>query len=1374
MTAPSLRKTLWFVAAVGVLAHVGLLFSGVWSFDPINYDDPQVLALAGDSSVREIVTEPLWYAYKPVYFLSVKFDALFGSATSGIAHVHNLFLHVVASLLLVVLLARLFRSTWIAGAVGILFAVHPVHVESVAWIASRKDLLSLVFVLLAHLLYRRSRDHGRISWAAPLLLLLGGLTKGTVWVWTGVLLLDELVEALRARREGEPFAWGRAALRLLPCAVISLGGIVLDATMAVRAGPGAVEHGVSTLALAAAMAGVHARYVFHVFVPSGLSIAYAVDPAGTWASPLPWVGLLLLAFVVGIFLLSWRRAWPIALFGAGLWLIGLAPVNNLWPRTSILMADRYLYVPAIGAYLLLVAAASRWRVARSVVVGAAAMALLFVAVARTGVFRDSQAVWADATAKEPMSGLAWIQRGHDAATRGDWQDATVYARRAIDLQTRPELEVRAWLLRTQARLGGLAARVETGGRVGPEELREIFDWARAGTALADALEGQSLVRTDAREIRSEALVLSGRVRELVRDPASALEDYEKATELWPENATARYNLATLLATTGSAQSLSDAEAHLRRALRLQPAFEDAALQLVIVLARQGLVEPALEELAHAERRHGRTPELLYMRARIYLEGQADVVKAAGILHELKRVDPHHPKASRLLGQIHMTRGRILLEQGRGESDRAKLRRALEEFDAAGRAWEGWWEPEVWAGDALVHLVRYRAARERYARALELSDSLAWLERLTARAALLEAARTARYAESDEERAEAARIVANALQSTGVDSVDLGYLTFHEELERFRKVAGRLDAPAPAPENAGRMLRAVALAATGDADGARRELRGVLTGLPADTEEKDILDAALLLRGMLRARTNELALARRDYAYLAERDPTDPLPPLRILELALREAQVKWSIARGYPDDEEGLAAAKSALDEAAAAVASFADAHPGLLSAGQAAAQVEIEQARYVQALRRLNGLRERYPREPSLWRGQSAVYVGQFLGSRDTTLLAEAARALGIALMFDPRDPQALLDASQVARLAGRMERAVGYAKDARNYELASQGPAARALAGLHDALGRQALEGGQGQKALHAAQAARSADPGWAQPWVLEGDVWLQTRKYDKAYAAYANALELEPLSRSAAHGMAAIHAKRALIYQLQTARLRMPPQPQHEDPEGWAKLDEEERRAAREAWQMKLKAFDTERGVMRRKQRRELESALRLDPDAEDAEKWRRQLGAEDAPDPEARRRDYQEADELYLEGHAHFEAGRLVKALSNFQRATDLFPDHGRALYYAAVTCHLLLQAPAGETEEEKNLEAGWWAHAFSALQALDQIDVRDRFPLRHRVRGQLNELRWRREGRDYARLAAVRAYERFLHSMEAAGRETEPDALEVRRRLKELN
>jgi hypothetical protein len=423
----------WWVALVAFVAHLGFvpgLPGSVATHEALNYDDPQVLALADSRSVRELLTQDTYYAYKPVYFLSLKLDLALDADGAGLGHVVNLLLFALAALLLVLVLAAVVGSPWIAGAAGLLFAVHPAHVESVAWLSGRKDVLSLVLALSAHLAYRRARARDGVPLLAPALLLLAGLTKGTVWTWAGLLVVDELLAG------ASPPPRGSALARLLPCLLVAAGGIALDAWMGLTRGPGAVSHGVSTSALAAAMAGVHVEYLLTLLAPVHLTLDHDANPAGLWSAPQAWLGVLLAVLALVGCVRAVVRGRPLLAFGLAFWILGLAPVNNVWPRTTTLFAERYLLVAAVGPYLLLAGLCARAGASRAYALGLAAVLLGLLCVERTRTFADSERVWADALAKEPESALAWVQRAQAAAEREERGRALAWARTAGELAQR--------------------------------------------------------------------------------------------------------------------------------------------------------------------------------------------------------------------------------------------------------------------------------------------------------------------------------------------------------------------------------------------------------------------------------------------------------------------------------------------------------------------------------------------------------------------------------------------------------------------------------------------------------------------------------------------------------------------------------------------------------------------------------------------------------------------------------------------------------------------------------------------------------------------------------------------------------------------------
>ncbi|MFV1958709.1 MAG: tetratricopeptide repeat protein, partial [Planctomycetota bacterium] len=1184
----------------------------------------------------------------------------------------------------------------------------------------------------------------------------------------------ELVEGLRARREGKAVSWRRALVRLGPLFTVALGGVVLDGWMAVTYGPGAVEHGVSMGALAAAMAGVHVRYLLHVVWPLSLSLDYAVRAAGSWADPLAWVGLLTLAAAPVLFVVSVRRAWAVGILAAGLWLLGLLPVNNLWPSTATLMADRYLLVPALGLDLLLLAWLARWRAGRGVVLGLVVVVFGGLTIARTRVFADAERVWDDALEAQPRSALAHFQAGQAALERRSWIVAEKQAAEAIALEPRPEILVKARLLRASALLGRVAEEEGRGRAAAEATARALLEEAKRAGDLALPLDALPGVKADPREIQAEALVLWGQTLERLHDPASALDAYARAVRTWPRSGAAHYDLATLLLASGGKEALKEAEGHLREARRLQADFLDATLQLGNVLALQGRADEALRVLRAAEKRHGRTPDVLFALAQVHLAGRRDVSRAEALLAEIRRKAPHHPKAARLLSDIHLVRARVLLAQGRTTRRRSVLEEALKRFDAAAEAQPRRWEAQVGAGDTLLELGRYRRARARYRRAIARPRGQVWTHRPVARAAVLEAAWRERTATRDADREEAARLVAGAVRSSAT-RIDLGLLALGEELPWLARVADAFDRGGKEGLLAAGVLRAAALAVTGDEAGARGRLDSVFRALGPASAERDVLDGALLLRATLRDRGGLRDEARRDYALLADRRPGDPLPRLRLLQLDLREAGARLAIAKGHADDREGLRKALAKTERATERILAFAARYPDLLGAGLLAAEAEMGQERWIPVLRRLNRLVELHPRDPSVYRGQATVYVRQYFATRMPETLKEAIRVLQKAQLLDPRDVRTLLERSQVARIGGDLKAAVALARQARSLELVAGGSPARQLVGLYGAIGRAALKRGNTRAALQAAAQARQVAPDEADPWVLEGDVYLRARKYDRAFDAYRTARELEPESDEAGRGLAAAHRERALVFRLRGLAVRRPSRPDIEDPDAWAKLDGAGRRKATRTWEARRARVEEERDVWRRRERAELEAALRLDPQAEEAEDVRKRIASLRNQDPDARRKAMLEAQDLLVEGVILLDQRRRLEAIRAFEGAIARNPNLGRAHYRLVAAIYDVLRLPGERTDAEKRRETRLIGEAFESLQALDSLDPADVFYERHRFRGLMNEVLYRRYGGDAARLSAIKAYERYLGATQAAGGAKKDEALVrfVRGRLASL-
>jgi len=1356
----ALTLALW-VAAAALIAHLGLSSGTVWTYGPLNYDDPQLLEILDQTSVSEVLTSATWYAYKPIYFLSLKIDTLFGDSAVQFGHGMNWLLHGLATFLLVLLLYDIFRSRWIAVAAGLLFAVHPVHVENVAWFAERKDVLSLVFVLLAHRAFRRSRSLGKpLAVGAAVLLLLGGLTKGTVWSYAGILFVDEWLALRQARAAGAQAPWAHAWGRLSLVLVVGIGGVALDMLVASSSGASGIEHGVSTSELMAAMAGVHATYVQHVLVPVGLALDYAVDPAGSWGSVLSLLGLALALGAVAALVFGVRRLRPLLALAAAFWVFGLAPVNNIWPRTAALMTDRYLYIPAIGLYLLIAAALGRAKSARGWILAAAVILLGVLCEVRTATFATSERVWTDTIEKVPHSALALIQRGTDRSAHGLHKAAREDADAALALEPRPEFRVRALLLRCQSLVGvGTAASGEARRALVDQLLSE----ANAAAEVANGLVRDAMVRDDPSHVRSMAQNYIGNALEMQGDIPGARDAYDRAVRLDVRNANAWLNYGTMLLKSREPEQHEKAVEALRQARDLAPRRLDIMLQLALAHGTRGDAKRALSMLELAEQRHGVSAELLYTRATVMLRVAKNWKGARVILRQLREVDPNHPKGTRLEADIEVAIGRSRLRKGRSERDVTLLKQAIDHFDEALRVLPSHWQSQVFAGDAFGEQGRYGEARRRYKAARKLALRETWLASLIARTAALEAALRARRERHTEDGSRAALrraagIMASALHPD-VRRVDLGFAPLDDEVPLLRELVPIYErGQEPERSHAAALLLVAAELVTGDELAARDRLRGVFGRLGAEEREPVLLDAALVLSATLYERQTDFDLARRDYVLLAQRRPEDLLPPLRQLQIDLRVAQARAQVAAGHSDDPKRMAAARAAVAAAAERVRAFADEHPESSSAGLLAVQAEINLQQWIDALKRLNGLRLRFDDNPSVYRGFNAVYVAQYTQTRNRALIELAEKNLRKARNLSPRDLRTAMDASQLARIAGDLQSALKNAQLARELESHPNGPASRMLADLQVELGRQALQGGQLEEVKKAILAARRVDPSRAGSWLLEGELALKSPSRDRIARAHGfarKAKALEPYNHDVNVLLAKCHKGSATSAMFHMGRY---PEPRKGTP-AWDKLQA----MTPEARAKRLANLEKARERYRKQALHDLDMALMLDPTAEDVgETRRRRRGLAAASTIDQRERMVQ-ALELETKGRAFMRATKFVDALYAFWEAAKLAPALGRLHLQVARAAFELLPNLDMAKKADRKLADSYVRLAQDALYAAETLDVERRGVLLYFLKGCLHQHRWRYadrkfpDAREVARLAAVAAFEHYVLRLRAAGR-----------------
>lgn len=427
------------VALAALLPYLPAIGNG-FAYDdvPIVQQDTRVQSLA---SIRDIFTNGYWQdaslaLYRPITTLSFAIDHAIGGGSAWWFHASNLVMHAAVSILVLLLLSRFF-ATPAALAGALVFALHPVHVEAVANIVGRAEMLSSVFFLGACLLWLRP---GRMTLPVLACFALALLAKESAATLPAVLLLLDAATG-RARTQGLP-SWLRsrtpaiAAMALIIVCYAALRTAVLGSFVPGRVDP-VLEVATGTGARIWTALQAWPVWLRLLFVPDTLLADYGPDILGPAFGP---TGGALLGMVIALTLVlvgavAWRSGRPLLALGALWFPITILPVSNLLVPIGVLVAERTLYLPSLAVSILVsgaVMAASRTRLAaRRMALAAFCVALVLFGL-RTALRAP---VW-DSTDRVM---IALVEDRPDAF-RGRWhmarmarsQGQTVHAMREYD------------------------------------------------------------------------------------------------------------------------------------------------------------------------------------------------------------------------------------------------------------------------------------------------------------------------------------------------------------------------------------------------------------------------------------------------------------------------------------------------------------------------------------------------------------------------------------------------------------------------------------------------------------------------------------------------------------------------------------------------------------------------------------------------------------------------------------------------------------------------------------------------------------------------------------------------------------------------------
>ena len=747
VTSPP-RFSTWLLAAVLVLVTLALYWPAT-RCDFINYDDPdyvvenaRVQAGLTLDNVGWAFTTAQAANWHPLTWLSLMLDVnLFGKSAAGF-HFTNLALHALNAGLLFWLLWRMTGARWRSAGVAAFFAWHPVHVESVAWVAERKDVLSTFFGFLALLFYVQFTQ--KVKCLAPRVgpesqvqppppeseppfhlslfnlstfyclawfcFTLGLMSKPMLVTWPFVLLLLDYWPLARLKpgtvwpllREKIPFLIMAAGMSVVTFVVQKQGGAMAPVqcfSLGLRSGNALLSC---------------VRYLGKLFWPTNLAVIYPF-------SGYLLVGQVLLAGALLAGFSGWvwrqRRRCPFLLTG-WLWYLGtLVPVIGLVQVGEQAMADRYTYIPSVGALVVILWGAGeltrRRRCLRIGLSAALAVALILCLVLtrqQLGCWRNGETLFRQALAVTPDYYLIHCGLGTALENQGRTDQAISQYQEALRLKPGDALTCNnlAGLLASQGRTDAAISQYQTALRFKP-------DYAPAHNNFGALLVKQGRVEEavsqyqEALRLRpnyaaahfnlGHAYLQQGRI-----DPA--ISQFQAALRLNPNYPEACNDLGSVLNRQGRTAA---AIRQYQTALRLQPDFADAHYNLGVIFKNQGRTEAAISQFRAVIQLHPDDTEAHYHLGGL-LARQDQTEAAISQFQEALRLKPDYFEA-------HNNLGSLLVRQGRTEA-------ATNEFQEALRLQPDFADAHYNLGNALLKLGQTDAAISQFQAAIRLAPDYA--------------------------------------------------------------------------------------------------------------------------------------------------------------------------------------------------------------------------------------------------------------------------------------------------------------------------------------------------------------------------------------------------------------------------------------------------------------------------------------------------------------------------------------------------------------------------------------------------------------------------------------------------------------------------
>jgi protein O-mannosyl-transferase len=586
-----------------------------WDDGLLIYENPGVMEMT-PSSLKRIFTTYDPELYVPLTLLTYQIDYQIAGPNPFIFHLENFLWHLLSALLVAWLAFLLIKKPWIACVVGLMFMLHPLHTEAVAWASGRKDVLSLFFFMASFIGYLYFRDGSQRAYLWSIAFFcIGLLCKGQILTLPVILILTDLFRGRKIGKEMFVEKWPHFALSVL------FGIIGLLGKTRVVGATGTWEKIV--MSFKSAM-----FYLEKLFWPDHFSLLYPYTKAVTLASPDFYIPFGVLVAIAAACVLL-RKKLPELWFGFLFYYLVLSPTFLNFAKGTDMgvysASDRYAYVASIGVFLfigfILARIAGSSQACEKLAAGAVSLAMVaplgFLAQRQSMVWKDTESLFENVIEHFPESShVAHNNLGNMYRLRKDLDRSIEEYRKATAIQPHPK---------TYANLGGAYRQ------------KKMYDSA------LEAYRQALLLKPDSKEAFFGRALVEAELGK--RDEAKA--DYRKALEIDPNYEEVYTNLGVLLF---AERDIDGAIAQYQKAIGINKWFADAQYNLAIAYSAKGDIDAAIDAYERTLRLAPRAIPA-YINVGILYAKKGDTNASIRAFRKVLSIDPNNKTAAEALRQL---------------------------------------------------------------------------------------------------------------------------------------------------------------------------------------------------------------------------------------------------------------------------------------------------------------------------------------------------------------------------------------------------------------------------------------------------------------------------------------------------------------------------------------------------------------------------------------------------------------------------------------------------------------------------------------------------------------------------------------------------